>query len=127
MVDASVLVDALTGKGDVGERARLGMKDHRWFAPETLRVETFSSIRGRVLGGKIPAATGLRAARQVATLGLEVVPTTLLIDRMWALRDNLSAYDAAYVAAAEHLGIPLLTADRKLASAPGLRCEIRTP
>ena len=55
------------------------------------------------------------------------MPTRLLLERMWELRDNLSGYDAAYVAAAEHLEAPLVTTDKRLAAAPGLRCEVRTP
>ena len=50
-----------------------------------------------------------------------------LVDRIWELKDNVSAYDAASVAAAELLDIALLTGDAKLAAAPGLRCRIITP
>lgn len=46
---------------------------------------------------------------------------------MWELRANLSGYDAAYVAAAEHLGVALLTADHRLAAAPDLRCPVTLP
>jgi predicted nucleic acid-binding protein len=51
------------------------------------------------------------------------VPHVALLPRIWQLRHNLSVYDAAYVALAEALGAPLLTADRTLAAVPGLRCE----
>jgi predicted nucleic acid-binding protein len=47
-----------------------------------------------------------------------------LLARCWELRDNLSVYDAAYVALAEALGTPLLTADARLAKAPGLKCAV---
>lgn len=50
-----------------------------------------------------------------------------LLGRMWERRDNMSGYDAASVAAAEHLGVPLVTSDKRLASAPGLRCEVFVP
>jgi len=55
------------------------------------------------------------------------MPTALLLGRMWELRDNLFGYDTAYVAAAEHLGVPLVTSDKRLAAAPGIRCEVRIP
>jgi predicted nucleic acid-binding protein len=48
----------------------------------------------------------------------------LLLDRMWDLRDNVSAYDAAFVALAEALALPLVTTDARLASAPGHRAMI---
>ena len=47
-----------------------------------------------------------------------------LIARCWELRHNVTAYDASYVALAEALGVPLLTADARLANAPGIRCEV---
>jgi predicted nucleic acid-binding protein len=58
---------------------------------------------------------------------VEVVPTLLLLDRMWELRHNFSGYDAGYVAAAEYVGVPLVTSDRRLAAAPSLQCEVRVP
>ena len=55
---------------------------------------------------------------------VRIFPTTPLMRRVWELRPNLSAYDGCYVALAEALGAPLLTADRRLARAPGPRCRI---
>ena len=57
-------------------------------------------------------------------LPIRRLPHAPLLPRIWALRDNLTAYDAAYVALAEAIGAPLLTADRKLARAPGIDCEV---
>ena len=57
-------------------------------------------------------------------LGVYRYPTIGVLDRMWELRHNVSAYDAAYVALAEALECPLVTADRRLAGAPGPRCPI---
>jgi predicted nucleic acid-binding protein len=48
----------------------------------------------------------------------------LLLRRCWELRDNVKTYDAAYIALAEALGVPLLTADARLANASGIRCEV---
>lgn len=50
------------------------------------------------------------------------MPLAPLLSRIWELRDNLTAYDAAYVTLAERIGGPLVTCDGKLAGAPGLRC-----
>ena len=57
-------------------------------------------------------------------LPIRVVPSAPLLPRVWELRHNLTVYDACYVALAEAIDQPLLTADRRLANAPGLRCEI---
>jgi predicted nucleic acid-binding protein len=54
-------------------------------------------------------------------------PHELLASRVWELRDNLSSYDASYVALAEITGAPLVTLDRQIALAPGLRCAVATP
>lgn len=90
-------------------------------------MEAISTVRGWVLGHKISPETGLRAVRGIAAAHIEIVPTVLLFERIWELRDNLTAYDAAYVAAAEYVEAPLVTSDKRLASASGLRCEVRLP
>jgi predicted nucleic acid-binding protein len=127
VLDASVLVNSLTAPGELGKRADHAIRGHRLAAPEQMVAETFHSIRGRVLGGKLPAAAGRHAVEYLSRVPLELVPTRLLLERMWELRDNVSGYDAAYIAAAEHLGVALVTFDKRLAAAPGLRCEVRVP
>lgn len=96
-------------------------------APEHLRVETFSVIRGLALGGKIAHEHARDAIDVLNLMEFEFMPTTALASRMWELRTNISAYDAAYVATAEILGCPLVTADLKLVRATGPRCEFRHP
>jgi predicted nucleic acid-binding protein len=68
-----------------------------------------------------------RAEEAVAALPalvLDYLDAGQLTDRMWQLRGNLTAYDAAYVAAAELLGCHLVTGDVRLAKSAGPRCEI---
>jgi predicted nucleic acid-binding protein len=96
-------------------------------APEHLRIETFHVIRSRLLSHKLSSETAKEAVRDLANLPLDVLPSAILLRRMWELRNDLSGYDAVYVAAAEHLGAPLVTFDKRLAGAPGLRCEVRIP
>lgn len=116
VVDASVLVDALTNDDAPGYAARAELaRDGHWAAPTHLRVEVFSAIRGRVLGGKVSARRGLDAVEALAALNIEPIDFSELHARMWGLRENVTGYDAAYVAAAEARGCPLVTADGPLA------------
>jgi predicted nucleic acid-binding protein len=84
-----------------------------------------SAIRGKVLGGKLAAARADEAIAALPQLVIVQVGAAQHIDRMWELRANLTAYDAAYVAAAEALDCPLVTGDARLAMASGIRCEVR--
>ena len=127
VVDASVLADALCGSGTTADAAREAIRGRRWAAPEHLRVETFSVIRGRTLGGKLTAEAGERAVRRLGAVVVRSLPCSTLLDRMWQLRANLSGYDAAYVAVAELLAVLLVSGDRRLATAPGLRCPVVVP
>ena len=74
--------------------------------------------------GPIPEPVALTALRELAALPIMRVAPGPLLARCWELRDNLTVYDAAYVALAETTGATLLTSDRRLAGAPGVRCEV---
>ena len=126
VVDASVLADALIDDGPIGDAARAELTgDPHWAAPSQLLVEVMSVIRGKVLGGKLGPARAQEAIGVLPSLVIDEVGVAALLDRMWQLRGNVSAYDAAYVAAAELLACPLVTGDGRLAKASGVRCEIR--
>ena len=126
VVDASALADALIDDGPVGDEARIVLsEDLHWTAPAHLAVEVVSVLRGRVLGGKLTARRAGAALRALRELTIELVDPMSLIDRMWRLRENLSAYDAAYVAAAEDLNCALVTGDARLGRVRGLRCTVR--
>lgn len=126
VIDASVLANALTDDGPIGEAARgeLGRDDH-WAAPEHLRVEVFSAVRGLALGGKIQPSRAAKALEALAEAEIEPIATAALLQRMWELRNHVGGYDAAYVAAAEANACPLVTADARLARTRAPRCEIR--
>jgi len=125
VVDACVLADALVDDGPAGDAARAVLtSDAYWAAPAHLLVEVVSVIRGKTLGGKLGLARAVEAVAALPALVVEYVETAQLIDRMWQLRGNITAYDAAYVAAAEHLGCRLVTADGRLAKSSSLRCEV---
>lgn len=127
VVDASVLIDALLDDGSTGDGARAVLaEDSEWAAPPHLVVEVLSVTRRRLLRGQVEPG---RAADAVDALGgLEIVwvDPAALVPRIFALRDNVAAFDAAYVATAELLKCELITGDRRLAAASGPRCSIRT-
>jgi predicted nucleic acid-binding protein len=126
VVDASALADALIDDGPQGESARAQLRaDLQWAAPAHLLVEVVSVIRGRALGGRLGVARAEEAIAALPQLVIIQVSAAQLVDRMWALRGNLTAYDAAYVATAEALDCPLVTGDGRLAKASGIRCEVR--
>lgn len=126
VVDASVLANALTDDGPLGVRGRAELAaDPHWAGPGHLVVEVYSAIRGRFLGGKISEQRAVDALAALTAASIDLLATTAALSRMWELRDNLTGYDAAYVAVAEMNGCALVTADVRLATAPDIRCEVR--
>lgn len=126
VVDASVLVNALADDGPIGQASRAELRrDAHWGAPEHVVVETFSAVRGLLIGRKISTVRARDAVGALASWSIDLVSTTLLLSRMWELRVNLTGYDAAYVSLAQTWGVPLLTADARLARAGDLSCQVR--
>ena len=103
------------------------MGDHALVAPHLIDAEVAHALRGRALGRKIRSDVAVELLGVWAGLAVERTPITGLLSRIWELRDNLTAYDAAFVATAEALDLPLVTADRRLAAAPGLHCAVQVP
>jgi predicted nucleic acid-binding protein len=124
VVDASVVVVALADDARDGDSARARLRGERLSAPELLDLEVASVLRRHVLRGAIGARRAALALDDLATLPLERAPHRPLISRCWQLRDNVTIYDAAYVALAEALGATLLTGDKRLANASGPKCRI---
>lgn len=126
VVDASALVLALADQGERGAAARAALAaDSQWAAPEHLLIEVMQSLRGRYLAGENSAAQVAEVAAELPAIVFRKVELAPLLGRIWELKDNLTPDDAAYVAVAELLGAPLVTADLRLSRASGPRCEIR--
>jgi predicted nucleic acid-binding protein len=124
VVDASVLVVALADDGPDGDQARARLRGERLAAPELLDVEIASVLRRQVrLGAAGPRRAELALA-DLAAAPLTRAPHQALLGRCWELRDNLTVYDATYVALAEALDADFLTGDVRLANAVGPRCHI---
>jgi predicted nucleic acid-binding protein len=124
VVDASVLAPVVADGGADGRRFRQRLHGEAVFGPDLLRIEVASVLRRHANTGHLTAAEADGAMADLLDLPVGIVPTTPLLGRAWELRANLTIYDACYVALAESAGCPLLTADRRLANAPGPRCPI---
>ena len=88
-------------------------------APQLMIVECLQVLRRSELRGDIDADLSTALVHDLLAFDIELYDHVLLADRIWELRSHLTAYDAAYVALSELLGVPLITTDAKLASAPG--------
>jgi predicted nucleic acid-binding protein len=124
VVDASVLVVALGDDGGDGDRARARLRDEELAAPELIDLEVLSVLRRQLSAGGLDARRAQFAVDDLRDLPLQRAPHRPLLPRCWELRDTLTAYDAAYVALAEALECALLTADNRMADAPGVTCPI---
>jgi len=124
VVDASVLIPALTDEGSTAGRAADLMTTNDLAAPELIDLEVAQALRRLVRSRVLTDARAASALNYFGSIPVVRAPHLPLLERIWAHRNNLSAYDAAYVALAEELETTLLTGDRRLASAPGIRCEI---
>ena len=124
VVDASVLITALADDGPDGARARSRLHAADLAAPELVDLEVASALRRQLARQGLDERRAHRALGDLADLPMQRAPHRALLARCWQLRDNLTIYDAAYVALAEVLRVPLLTADMRLANAPGVRCTI---
>jgi predicted nucleic acid-binding protein len=121
VVDASVLTDVLLGREHsllALEREQRGQEHAPLHAPEVIEPEALNALRKLALRGRVTSRRATEAVADLANLRLIRYPHEPLRAWMWQLRDQLTAYDAAYVALAEALGDGvLLTADRGLAAA----------
>lgn len=125
VVDASVLEPAFVSSAADGAMARSALAGDALAVPAHADVEVMSVMRRHMLRGLL-SDTGFEGAyRRYVNSQLIRYPLTPLMRRALELRHNLTPYDAAYVALAELLECPLVTADRRMAAAPGLRCEVR--
>lgn len=93
-------------------------------APQLADLEVLDVLRRLSMSGAIDADTARRAVNTYLLLGVRHFGHRRLAPRAWELRGGLTIYDASYVALAELLGLVLVTADRRIASAPGVRCTV---
>ena len=124
VLDASVAVTALTAPGSPAADLLSG-DDAAFQVPSIFDAEVLSALRGLVRGGKFDGTAAAELIPDLLVLPVERWHMSPLIPRMWELRDNLTPYDAAYVALAETTGAVLVTGDERIAASPGTRCDIQ--
>ena len=125
--DASAVVALLLDGGPDGRWAADALTGADLVAPGLLPFEAANIIRRHELAERINADQAAQAHADLLDLAIEEWPYELLASRAWELRRNLTSYDAGYVALAELLSITLVTLDRAIGRAPGLRCAVATP
>ena len=125
VLDASALIELLLGTR-AGQRLadRLADPSRALHVPHLADVEVVQALRRYARHGEISAAEGEQAIDTLREFDLERHAHEPLMGRVWDLRDNVSAYDAVYLALAEALDATLLTSDRALARVPGVRARV---
>ena len=125
VLDASVVVELLTG-GLLADtiRRKLGEHDDSLLVPHLLDVEVVSAIRGLAAGKRIDSRRSEELLADLAALPAERFAHTLLLERVWELRHNFTAYDAVYIALAEATNSVLYTSDEKLSRGHSARVEL---
>lgn len=128
VVDASAVVLLVASSHDAGDRLAARLTNAVLHAPHILPVEVDSALRGLVAGRVLSEGEAMAARQQAGRMPVDLWAWDALgeraWERAWEMRSNLSTYDAGYVALAEHIGATLITADARLARAPGVRCAI---
>lgn len=116
------------GAGPAGDAARAELRSVQTLeVPAIFGAESASALRALVSRGELDAAPAAAALEQIRSVRANRYPFEPFASRAWQLRENLTVYDAWYVALAEWLGTELVTADMTLQTAPGPTCAIRRP
>ena len=124
MLDASVAVTALTAPSSAAADLLSG-DDAVFQVPSIFDAEVLSALRGLVRGGKFDGAAAAELVADLIVLPVDRWHMSPLLPRMWELRENLTPYDAAYVALAELTAAVLVTGDERITASPGARCDIQ--
>jgi len=127
VIDASVIVAALVDTGGDGIWAESVIASETLVAPELAMVEATNILRRLELAKELSTAESRLAQKDLMRLDIQLFPFHPFAERVWALRKNITSYDAWYVAVAEALGCSLATLDIKLKSASGTTCSFAVP
>jgi predicted nucleic acid-binding protein len=119
VIDASALVELLL-QSATGKRVERAVGEAELIAPDVVNPEVAQSLRSLERSGKLTSDRASTAIARLAEGTVGRVPTRMLLNEIWSLRENLSSYDACYVALARALDCPLVTTDKPLTRAPKL-------
>jgi len=124
VLDASLVVEALVGVGDLGDAARVRLRQESVpAAPQIMKAEALSALRSMTLRGDVAEHRARSAIDRLRRFSVTPYPIEPMMGRVWELRSTVSVYDAWYVVLAERLSTTLVTTDHRLAAANGPRCE----
>ena len=126
VIDASAEVAALLSAEPEAERIRrrVARPGETLHVPHLFEIEVLHALRSLTIRATVSSGRARLALSRLRNTRLVRYPHTPLAERIWDLRDNLTAYDAAYIALAEALDAPLVTMDARLARVPGIRAVI---
>ena len=127
VADSSALVAVLLGSDRESRWTESALADDNLVCPELALAESSNVLRRMELAGQISHTRAATAFADLLRLDIILFPFVPFAQRIWQLRNNLTIYDAWYVALAEALDCPLVTLDRRLSRAAGPTCEIVTP
>jgi predicted nucleic acid-binding protein len=127
VLDSSAAVDYLAGTAAADWVTETLLANPEIHAPHLLDIEVLGSLRKLVLTRRLSAVRAAEAVDDFRLLAVKRYPHVPLVERVWELRETVTASDAAFVALAEALDAPLVTTDLRLARAPGLRAQLLTP
>ncbi len=119
VLDASAVVAVLLDPGAERIRERIESPGESLHVPHLMDLEVLHTLRGQALRGALSPRRGTEALEDLTNILFVRYPHTSLVERVWELRHNLTAYGATYVALAEALDAPLVTMDARLAQASG--------
>lgn len=126
VLDASAAVSVLLNRDASAPRIRERMEkaDNGLHVPHLFEIEVMSVLRRYALHRGLSEKRSAELLEDLATMRITRYPHTALLSRVWELRENVTAYDAAYIALAETLEAPLVTQDERLFKAPGIQATV---